>query len=227
MNYAGFAQPVWYWLGGFSVRQHVEPTFVASAVPWSTPALIDTWQAYRAALPWAIARQQFNLLGTHDTARIATVTNYAPPLTQLAVALLLTYPGVPCVYYGDEIGLNGDTRACMNWDRAAWDHGLRAFYQQLIHLRKTSPALIDGGFQVLLIEEDTFAYLRDSDQDQIIVVAQRDSTARAASLLPVAPGAIPDVAEFTDVISGRRATVVNGYLPLPEMPAGVMVWRSC
>ncbi len=226
MNYAGFAHPVWYWLGGFFVRQHAQPHFVASEVPWSTQALIETWQAYRAAVPWVIAQQQFNLLGTHDTARIAHVTHGDPQLTRLAVALLLTYVGVPCVYYGDEIGLSDDARACMNWDRSTWDHDLRTFYQKLIDLRKTSSALIDGGFQVLLIEENTFAYLRDSDRDRIIVVAQRGSTNRLAGSLPVAHGAIADGAEFVEVISGARATVENGHLPLPDMPAGVMVWRS-
>ncbi len=226
MNYAGFAHPVWYWLGGFFVRQHSEPYFVASEAPWSTQALIDTWQAYRAAVPWAIAQQQFNLLGTHDTARIANVTLGHPQLARLAVALLLTYVGVPCVYYGDEIGLRDDARACMNWDRSTWDHDLRAFYQRLIALRRTSPALSAGGFQVLLTEENTFAYLRDSDRDQIIVVAHRDSNNRSAAPLPVAHGAIADGTEFVDVIDGARATVVAGQLVLPEMPTGVMVWRS-
>jgi alpha-glucosidase len=226
MNYAGFAHPVWYWLGGFFVRQHSEPYFAASDVPWSTQALVDTWQAYRAAVPWVIAQQQFNLLGTHDTARICHVVECQSGLSRLAVALLLTYPGVPCVYYGDEIGLDGDTRACMNWDRSTWDHDLRAFYQRLINLRKTSPALIDGGFQVLLVEENTFAYLRDSDREQIIVVAHRDAVNRSAGPLPVAHGAIPDGTEFVEVISGARATVENGHLPLPEMTAGVLIWRS-
>jgi alpha-glucosidase len=226
MNYAGFAHPLWYWLGGFFVRQHTEPYFAASDAPWSTQALIDTWRAYRAAVPWAITQQQFNLLGTHDTARICHVVNGHSDLNRLAVALLLTYPGVPCVYYGDEIGLDGDTRACMNWDRAGWDHDLRAFYQTMIRLRKTSPALIDGGFQVLLIEENTFAYLRDSDRDAIIVVAQRGATRRSAVPLPVAHGAIPDGTEFVEVISGAHATVECGHLPLPEMPAGVLLWRS-
>jgi alpha-glucosidase len=226
MNYAGFAHPVWYWLGGFFVRQHSEPYFAASDVPWSTPALIETWQAYRAAVPWVIAQQQFNLLGTHDTARIANVLNDDPHLIRLAVALLLTYVGVPCIYYGDEIGLAEDARVCMNWDRSSWDQDLRAFYQLLIHLRKTSPALIDGGFQVLLIEEDTFAYVRDSDRECIIVVARRSSTSRSAVPLPVAHGAIADGTEFVEVISGTRATVENGHLPVPEMTAGVLVWRS-
>ncbi len=35
MNYAGFAHPVWYWLSGFFVRQHAEPYFAASDVPWT------------------------------------------------------------------------------------------------------------------------------------------------------------------------------------------------
>ncbi|NTU63435.1 MAG: maltodextrin glucosidase, partial [Chloroflexi bacterium] len=195
-------------------------------VPWSTPALIDTWQAYRAAVPWVIAQQQFNLLSTHDTARIANVLNMHPQLMRLAVALLLTYPGVPCIYYGDEIGLSGDTRACMNWDRLTWDHDLRAFYQKMINLRKTSPALIDGGFQVLQIEEDTFAYLRDSDRESIIVVAHRGSADRSAGPLPVAHGAIADGTEFVELISGVRATVENGQLLLPDMPAGVLIWQS-
>jgi alpha-glucosidase len=226
MNYAGFAHPVWYWLGGFFLRQHSEPYYAASDIPWSTSALIATWQAYRAAVPWAIAQQQFNLLGTHDTARIANVLNNDPQLIRLAVALLLTYPGVPCVYYGDEIGLSDDARACMNWDRTTWEHDLRAFYQRLINLRKTSLALIDGGFQVLLIEENAFAYLRDSDRDSIIVVAYRGSNIRSAVPLPVAHGAIADGTEFVEVISGAHATVESGHLPLPEMSAGVLIWRS-
>jgi alpha-glucosidase len=114
----------------------------------------------------------------------------------------------------------------MNWDRSTWDHDLRAFYQTLIRLRKTSPALIDGGFQVLLIEDDTFAYLRDSDRERIIVVARRNAANRSAVPLPVAHGAIADGTEFVEVINGARATVENGHLPLPEMPAGVLVWRS-
>jgi hypothetical protein len=86
--------------------------------------------------------------------------------------------------------------------------------------------LIDGGFQVLLSEDDTFAYLRDSDQDRIVVVAHRGAVSRSASPLPVAHGAIPDGTEFVEVISGRRSVVVNGHLPLPEMTAGVLVWRA-
>ncbi len=229
MNYAGFAMPVWYWLGGFFARQHAQPHYLASRATWPTQALVDTWQAYRAAIPWAIARQQFNLLGSHDTTRIRTVVGGDAARTRLAAALLLTYLGVPSIYYGDEIGMAGDgnaVRACMPWDRAEWDEDLRAFYQALVKLRRSSPALIDGGFQVLQAEADTLAYLRDTDSEQIVVVGNRGPNARPAGPLPVAHGAIADGTEFVELFSRTRATVGGGCLPLPSMPAGVSIWRS-
>jgi alpha-glucosidase len=228
MNYAGFTMPLWYWLSRFEVRQHGHPARCSSDLPWPTQALVETWQAYRAAIPWAIARQQFNLVGSHDTPRILTIVSGDRARNRLAVGLLMTYPGVPCIYYGDEIGLGNsqDTtaRGCMIWDRLAWDEELRAFYQKLIKLRRTSPALIEGGFQVLLVEEDTLAYLRDAEQEQLIIVGHRGPGIRPAAPLPVAHGAIPDGVEFIELFSGLRAKVVNGHLPLPAMSPGVMVW---
>lgn len=230
MNYAGFAMPVWYWLARFQVRQHGEPHDAASPVPWSTQALVDSWQAFRAAIPWVIARQQFNLIGSHDTPRIRTVVAGNRALERLAVALAMTYIGVPSVYYGDEVGLGGEmdttARGCMPWDPSAWDQEFRAFYQSLIRLRRASPALWQGGFQVLAVEDNLLAFLRDSDTEQIIVVGQRGPTTRDASALPVAHGAAPNGLEFVEVLTGARATVVNGCLPLPAMPPGVAIWRT-
>ncbi len=226
MNYSGFMLPLLYWLSNFAVRQHGEPHEVVSKAPWPTRSLVDTWQAYRAAIPWVIARQQYNLLGSHDTPRLFWIIGGNAALNRLAAGLLMTYVGVPSVYYGEEIGLNGDMRECMPWDRSAWDEDLRAFYQTLIDLRRTSPALIAGGFQVLLAEENALAYLRDTDEEQIIVVGHRGLAARPAGSLPAACGAVADGTEFVELFSGARATVVNGYLPLPMMPAGVGIWRA-
>lgn len=230
MNYAGFTHPVWHWLSRFGVDQHAEPRAVSTGVPWTTEALVETWQAFRAALPWQMAAQQFNLLGSHDTPRLLTLLGGDAARNRLAVALLLTYVGVPCVYYGNEIGLGGqndvEARGCMEWDPARWDGDLRAFYQALIRLRRTSPALRAGGFQVLAAEEHTLAYLRDTDTEQILVVGHRGPGVRAAGPLPVAAGALPDGAEFTELLSGRRATVSGGQLPLPALPPGVQLWRT-
>jgi alpha-glucosidase len=230
MNYAGFTKPVLYWLNRFEVDQHGEPHHVAFVVPWPTQALVDSWQSYRAAIPWEVATQQFNLLGSHDTARILSLVAGDPARNRLAVALLMTYVGVPCIYYGDEIGMRADdslqARNCMLWDPSLWDSELRAFYQALVKLRRTSPALIEGGFQVLLVEEDTVAYMRDAEEEQVILVGNRGPGTRPAGPLPLAQAAIPDGTEFEELFTGQRLTVLNGGLPLPALFPGVQVWRT-
>jgi len=230
MNYFGFSNPIGFWLRGFEVGQHAEPHNVKSAIPWPTQALVDSWQASRASIPWVIARQQFNLLGSHDTPRIINILGHDRAKNRLAVAFLMTYVGVPCIYYGDEIGMSGkdalEARNCMVWDSTQWDSGLREYYQTLIKLRRTSPALIDGGFQVLLVEENVLAYLRDSDEEQIIVIGNRGAAEYPASALPIQLGAISDGTAFQELFSGQTSTVVNGSLPLPSLLTGVQIWRS-
>ena len=230
MNYAGFTNPLLYWLDHFQVGQHAEPKHVESRIPWSTDALIASWQGYRAAIPWVIAQQQFNLLGSHDTSRILHTVGGDSARNRLAVAFLLTYMGVPCIYYGDEIGMNAPdslgARDPMIWDSTRWDAELRSFHQRLIQLRRTSPALIHGGFQVLLSEENTLAYLRDTDAEQIIVIGNRGPDDRAANALYVGAGGIPDGTQFREFFSGQTLAVQDGYLPFPVLPVGVQMWQS-
>ena len=230
MNYAGFMHPVRHWLSGFQVRAPGTPAPWTAAPPWPTAALVETWQANRAAIPWTIARQQFNLLGSHDTPRILHLVDGDPARNRLAVALLFTAVGVPCVYYGNEIGLgapgNPEPRDCMVWDAAWWDTELLGLYKTLIRLRRTSPALIEGGFQVLAADSNRLAYLRDAETEQIIVVANRGPAACPPGPLPVAAGGIADGREFAEIFTGRTATVSGGQLPLPGQPLGVQVWQS-
>ncbi len=230
MNYAGFTNPLLYWLDHFQISQHGEPKRVEAKSPWPTEALVATWQASRAAIPWVIARQQFNLLGSHDTPRIHHLVSGDGAHNRLAAALLLTYVGVPCIYYGDEIGMSAadplGARDCMIWDIARWDVDLRRFYQKLIRLRRTSPALIAGGFQVLAVEKDIIAYLRDTDEEQMVVIGNRGSNAQPAQGLCVRHGGVPDGTVFKEIFSGLTANVQNGYLSIASIPAGVQVWQS-
>lgn len=224
MNYQGFAFPVWRWLAG---RELSELPW-ADRTPMSSAQMAAQWTAFRAAIPWQIAAQQFNLLGSHDTPRLRTVLGGDLRLVRVAAALLFTYPGVPCIYYGDEIGMEGgpdpDCRRCMPWDEAAWDHELRAWFQALARLRREAPALRWGGFQQLYAAGDTVAFLREAPEERLVVVARRaDDGLRA---LPVRHGGLPDGARLRDLLGGAEATVGGGHLPLDAMPAaGAMVWR--
>ncbi len=145
-----------------------------------------------------------------------------------AFGLLMTYVGVPSILYGDEVGLGGaddiDTRRPMPWDRTRWDPGRLAFLQHLIQLRIRSAALCRGGFQVLEIGDDHLAFLRDSDDEWVVVVIDRGPVARPAGPLPVRHGAIPDGVRFTESFSRAVSTVRDGVLDLPATPPGVALW---
>ncbi len=228
MNYSGFAMPLRDWLGSIQVFGPSQSQPINTGIHLTTQALVESWRAFRAAIPWAIAAQQYNLIGSHDTPRALALLNGNRDQFKLLVTLLFTYPGVPSIYYGDEIGLGGghdsNPRLCMSWDPTAWDTELLAFYKILIHLRRTSPALADGGFQVLWVEDDTLIFQRDTDEEVILVVARRGSTARPAGPVPVSDAAIPDQVEFEEIFTHQRISIQNGNFSLPLVNPGAHVW---
>ncbi len=228
MNYGGFTFPLWHWLRGYRQELRKPDGVLVSPVPFPTEALEAAWRARRAAVPWAVALQQYNLLDSHDVPRIRTVVGGNDALHRLAAVVQLTYPGVPGLYYGDEIGMADaprlGPRGCMIWDERRWDRGLLAFYRDLVALRRASPALQEGGFQVLAIEPDTLAYQREGPEGWVLVVAHRGERPRPAGPLPVADGGVPDGVEFVERPGGAAAVARGGALPLPELPQGATLW---
>ena len=73
---------------------------------------------------WEIQLTQLNLLDSHDTSRMLTAVGEDRTSVQLATVLMMTFPGAPSIYYGDEVGLPGgkdpDCRRIFpqpeNWD---------------------------------------------------------------------------------------------------------------
>jgi alpha-glucosidase len=228
MDYAGFTFPLWRWLRGFRQRSRgIEGEIVAPG-PSATAALEAAWRLRRAAVPWQVTLCQYNALDSHDVPRIRTTVGGNDALHRLAATVQFTSPGLPAIYYGDEVGMQDDPalgeRGCMEWDEARWDHGLFAYYQDLIALRRSMPALLDGGYQALAVEADTFAYQREGAAGRVIVVAHRGERPRPAGSLPVAQGGLEDGVVLVERFSGARAVVVDGALPLPEQPQGASVW---
>ena len=229
MNYSGFTYPLIYWLVGMKQKAHGFDEEL-STPPWPTEAMVGMWQSRLAVIPSVVARQQYNLLDSHDTPRIRTVLGENDRLHRLAVTVLMTFPGVPGLYYGDEIGMTDvpdlKSRGCMIWDESGWNRPLHDFHRALIQLRRWSAALQRGGFQVLLIEPDTVAYQRECLGDRVIVIAHRGEKPRPAGTIEVAHGGVADGTRFVDWASGAELIARDGTLPLPEIEQGAMILQA-
>jgi neopullulanase len=126
---------------------------------------------------------QLNLLGSHDTPRYVTVAGGDKQSLRLATLAVMTLPGTPCIYYGDEIGLEGrhdpDNRGSFPWDEARWDHELLAFVRAVTALRPKLPFLRTGPVSVLAATGQAVAYARGAETDGAIVVLNAgDESAR-------------------------------------------------
>ncbi len=169
MNYFGFTLPLREFLSGVDNRGH--------KVHIDAAHLDFLWQRARARLPFPIQLSQFNLLGSHDVSRIRTALKEDQAHLKLAVTALFTYMGVPCIYYGDEVGLAGsndpDCRRTFPWDENDWNQDLLSHYKKLITLRKTLNALQEGGFLSLHAASDVYAYARILKNQSVITVLNR------------------------------------------------------
>ncbi|MDI6602339.1 MAG: glycoside hydrolase family 13 protein [Thermoanaerobacteraceae bacterium] len=89
-----------------------------------------------------------NLAGSHDTARIYTLCKGDIRKVNLVFALLFLLPGIPMIYYGDEIGMEGENdpycRGAMIWDSSLWHREIQDNIRYLIGLRKRFPSLEYG-----------------------------------------------------------------------------------
>ncbi len=109
--------------------------------------IVRLYHTYSIAANW----KMLNLLGSHDTDRFLTRVKGDAQRFRTAAAILFFYPGIPCVYYGDEIGIEGgydpDCRRTFDWNEQNWDKQTRCLIRQLAKLKK-EPALSRGAFGI-------------------------------------------------------------------------------
>ncbi|MDQ2047928.1 glycoside hydrolase family 13 protein [Enterococcus faecium] len=118
----------------------------------------------------------FNLLDSHDTARILTLCQGNKELMKSVMAFMFLQKGSPCIYYGTEIGMTGeddpDCRKCMIWEKEEQDLELFGFIKELVSLRKQLSKIIsEGSTQWLIVNdrEDKLYFTRELE-GQIIYV---------------------------------------------------------
>jgi alpha-glucosidase len=226
MNYAGFLRPTWSWLRDDELPAGLERSFwgVPVGIPRSSgAAMVGAMRAFRAGIPWPSALHSWTLLDSHDTARFRTVSGTRARML-VGIGLQMTTPGVPMIFAGDEIGLEGewgeDARRTVPWDAPeTWDGRLFEEYRALIALRRASGALVRGGIRYAHVGDDAVAYLRETSTERLLCLAAR---------APHPPIRLPVDAlasrEF-ETLYGGDATVAAKDVLLPGNGPAFHVWR--
>ncbi len=157
--------------------------------------------------PPQVTRLLMNHIGTHDTERALTLLAGEPTngrgrqwqaeqclspearirglrLLRLAAALQYCLPGVPCIYYGDEAGMEGYrdpfNRGCYPWGHE--DKDLLQWYRKLGQFRRAASALREGAFASVASGEAVVCFERLSPEGTVLCAVNRGEEPREVSL---------------------------------------------
>ncbi len=142
--------------------------------------LADTYMTLMENYPAYAFYGGLNSLGTHDVERIASVAKDISEenfysIMKSFVMCQFVFPGVPCIYYGDEAGLEGrkdpDNRRMFPWGKENQD--IFAIYKKASGERAKRDALKCGKTEFLSFGTDVFGILRTSDDDTALLYINR------------------------------------------------------
>lgn len=134
--------------------------------------------------PLNASESMFNLLDSHDTARLLHQCNGNKKAMKLSLLALFSIAGSPCIYYGTEVGMTGgsdpDNRRCMDWDILTQDLDMYNFVKKLIVIRHQYPATKSTKITWLEVsDEQVSGYIKNS---QLIYLFNNSDQAKSIAL---------------------------------------------
>jgi len=130
----------------------------------------------RMRYPYGIMRGQLNLLDSHDVSRFLSLCSGDKRRLRLAILFQMSFPGVPSIFYGDELGVNGldesDYRKAMPWGYA--DETLLEFYKSAISIREY-PEVVYGDYHTLYTKANMYIFERRYKKHSLVVVLNVDA----------------------------------------------------
>lgn len=224
VNYQGFTFAIWKWLTG-------EGSFLSSWERISYPCnfqaddMATQMRKFRARLTHGQELRMFNLLNSHDTPRLISRISNDRDLYLIALALLFTYPGIPAMLYGDEVGLEGDgdpdCRRPMLWEFEKRDNERFELHKKLIRMRREAICLSRGGMMELSTAADHFAYARVYGSDSIITLVRKADEQGRICLPLYCLGKIKGTVR--NLLTGIEYPFIRGCLKLDCRPIEALI----
>ena len=182
-----------------------------------------------------------SVIGNHDIQRFLTAAKGNHGKLKAAMALQLTMRGIPQIYSGDEIAMQGGNDPDNRRDfpggfpgdqQSAFDRSGRtpaqqemfAHTQSLLRLRREYPALRAGKQWHIGMADTFYAYLRETGTDRLLMVFNREATSQAIEI-PLADTPMSDVNALEPIYDAQPAQVSEGTLRVTVPPVTVSVYR--
>ncbi len=192
MNYFGFGRIIRQFAGLPDL--FLERNDTLKKVPYKMTAqdLVKRTDEFYSLIPQVIADCSMNLFDSHDVPRAHNCEGIDEDKWQSMIMSQFLWTGIPCIYYGDEIGIDGYThhdlgfRFAMPWDEEDARKNSWQFknYQLLNNLRRNEPAFAQGGRKVLFADGKIFAISRFLDDNIFVGIVSMEENPKKI-LLPI------------------------------------------
>lgn len=249
MNYDAFMEPLTWFLTGMEKHSDERRTDL-----WGNSGYFINVMKYSMANMLTPSLQvAMNQLSNHDHSRFLTRTNHVVgrvenlgaaaagenvngAVLREAVAVQMTWPGAPCVYYGDEAGMVGftdpDNRRTYPWGHE--NKKVLNFHREMIRIHRAQRILREGSLKILLGDKHILAYGRFKEDDQIVVILNNNGWQREVTV-PVWPAEVPMEGAMCRLIysyeedyttSYDEYLVTNGEVVVNMNPHSVLVLKT-
>jgi len=148
---------------------------------------------------------------------------------RLAFLAEFAFPGVPAIYYGDEIGLPGtgdpDCRRAFPWDKAQWNVEIRDWVKSLVTARKSTAALREGNFQQLVASATlSYCVFARTLGNQVVIAALNVEDEPVTAIIPTSSLKIAEGQVFHSLTDRKEEPVRNGQIQVVLNPYEGMLW---
>jgi len=181
-----------------------------------------------------------SFFGNHDVPRFASATGANPEKLKLAYGLTLTLRGIPELYYGDEIGMNGggdpdnrrdfpggwredENNAFTREGRTRQQQSIFEYVQSLLRVRREHAALREGQLWHLASDDSSYVFLRESREEKIVVAFHDGANSKTVSLsLQDTPAGAP--ASISALFGEAQADLAGQQLTLILPPQSLTIF---